>query len=192
MTRTFIALEMHEEQQRHLAEVIGRVAKHLPGVHWVNAASIHLTLAFLGELDDIRLAEAIRVTEVAAQQARSFSYRLSRIGVFGSVHRPRVIWMGIDESSGALLYLHRILNRELERSGFEVDRRPFSPHLTLARVKNPLLPAEMQQLQHILMGKQQDIVSAQEYPTRQVYVMKSELLKTGAHYTCLQACLLRA
>jgi 2'-5' RNA ligase len=187
MTRTFIALEMNDAQQRHLAGVISQVAAALPGIRWVNPAGIHLTLAFLGELSDDQLSGVMHAVESAVQQASPFSYRFSRLGSFGSPRQPRVVWMGIDEPSGALAHLHRVLNRELARRGFEIDKRPFSPHLTLARIRNPLPPDELQQLQTLLMGKQAGLTSPESYMVQHVNVMKSELLKGGAQYTCLQA-----
>jgi len=136
MTRTFIALEMNNALQRHLAGVIRQMALALPGVRWVEPSSIHLTLAFLGELADEQLAKAIQATEMASRQVQPFSYRLSCLGIFGSSRHPRVIWMGIEESSGSLTSIHRLLNQHLQRYGFEVDTRPFSPHLSL---RTPML-----------------------------------------------------
>jgi RNA 2',3'-cyclic 3'-phosphodiesterase len=187
MTRTFIALEMNDAQQRHLAGVIRQVATALPGIRWVNSAGIHLTLAFLGEMTDDQLSGVMHAVENATRQANSFSYRLSRLGSFGSPRQPRIVWVGIDEPSGALSHLHRVLNRELARRGFEIDKRPFSPHLTLARIRNPLAPDELQLLQTILTGKQEGLVSSDTYMVQHVNVMKSELLRGGAQYTCLQA-----
>ncbi|HEY4389564.1 MAG TPA: RNA 2',3'-cyclic phosphodiesterase [Ktedonobacteraceae bacterium] len=191
MTRTFIALEMNQDQQRHLTEVIRQVTRVLPDVHFVDPAGIHLTLAFLGELNDEQLAQATEATAWAAQQSLPYSYRLSRIGTFGSSQSPRVIWIGIEEPTGALLRLHRIVNQQLELRGFATDKRPFSPHLTLARVKRPLSPLEQQHLQELLAGKQATITSSAIYSVRALNVMKSELLRTGAHYTVLRACPLK-
>ena len=67
MTRTFIALEMNESLRGHLEEVIDRVAQALRNAHVVKPAGIHLTLAFLGELNDVQLTEAMQATEAAAQ-----------------------------------------------------------------------------------------------------------------------------
>ncbi|MBV9713247.1 MAG: hypothetical protein JO011_20280, partial [Ktedonobacteraceae bacterium] len=67
MTRTFIALEMNETLQGQLAKVIRQLAQALPRLNWVNPASIHLTLAFLGELDPARLEQAMQATEAAAR-----------------------------------------------------------------------------------------------------------------------------
>ncbi|GHO95868.1 hypothetical protein KSF_059160 [Reticulibacter mediterranei] len=187
MTRTFIALEMNEVQQHHLAEVIRRMSARLPGVRWVNPAGIHLTLAFLGELTDEQLGGVKHAVESAARQSKPFSYRLSRLGSFGSPRQPRVIWMGIDEPTGALSHLHRVLNHELDRRGFEVNKRPFSPHLTLARVRDPLSADELQQLQTILAGRQEGLVATDSYVVAHLYVMKSELSRDGAQYTCMQS-----
>jgi 2'-5' RNA ligase len=186
MTRTFIALEMNEVLHRHLEEVIDQVAQVLPNARWVDPAGIHLTLAFLGELTDAQLSEAMQAAEIAAQQVKPFTYRLSRLGIFGSPQQPRVLWMGIDEPSGTMTWLHRILNQELEQRGFEIDKRPFSPHLTLARFKQPLMPDEQQGLQRILAEKQRGVVSAQVCAVEHVNVMKSELSRAGARYTCLK------
>ena len=191
MTRTFIALELNEALQSHLAGVIRQVAQLLPRVRWVDPSGIHLTLAFLGELDDAQLERAIQVAPLAARQVQPFTYRLTRLDIFGSPRQPRVVWMGIEESSGSLARLHSLLQHELTRSGFETDTRPFSPHLTLARIKAPLAPDDQQRLQDLLTGDQSGIVSRDEYTVQYVNVMKSELLRSGAHYTCLRACPLK-
>ncbi len=188
MTRTFIALEMNEAVQRHLTEVIGRMALILPSVRWVNPNAIHLTLAFLDELDDVQVAEAIQAALATARQNHLFSYTLSRLGIFGIPRQPRVIWMGIEEPTGALSRLHRLLDQELVQRGFKLDKKPFSPHLTLARIKSPLSPSERQQLQNVLGSAQQSFVSSQIYPVTSIQVVKSELSNTGAHYTALQVC----
>lgn len=188
MTRVFIALELNEALQSHLTTVIRRVAQVLPDVHWVAPAGIHLTLAFLGELSDERLQEAIQATESAAQQCAPFAYQLARLGIFGTPGRPRVIWMGIEEPSGALSTLHSVLNRELAQRQFEPDTRPFSPHLTLARVKAPLTSDEQKSLQGLLAGPQVQLATSQRFLVQQLDVMKSELKPAGAHYTRLLAC----
>jgi 2'-5' RNA ligase len=196
MTRTFIALEMHASMQRALNDIIERFAQALPALRWVDAAGIHLTLAFLGELDDDRLALAMEATRAAAHDFPAFAYRLTAPGVFGSPQQPRVIWMGIEDQPVAQLHgsplqrLHHVLSRELQRRDFETEKRPFSPHLTLARVKQPLTPAEQQTLQRLLHSKQ-DNAGSSLYGVSHLNVMKSELSRAGATYSVLQACALK-
>ena len=192
MTRAFIALEMPVSAQRVLNSTIERFARALPALRWVDAAGIHLTLAFLGELDDDRLALAIEAARAAAHDFPSFDYRLTAPGIFGSPRQPRVIWMGIEDQPLAQLHgsplqrLHHNLNRELQRRDFETEKRPFSPHLTLAFVKQPLTPAEQQSLQRLLYSKQ-DNANSTLYRVTSLNVMKSELSHAGAKYTVLQA-----
>jgi len=189
MTRTFIALERDESLQRHLIESIRRMAPALPRLKWVDPSTIHLTLAFLGELIDEQLAKAVQASDEAARQAAPFGYRLARLGTFGAPRQPRVVWIGVDEPTGELTRLQRLLTRELEQRGFALETRPFSPHLTLARVKEPLSAAELQTMQHFLADRQRSVPSPYYYAQR-VSVMKSELSRTGAAYTRLHDSLL--
>ncbi len=195
MTRTFIALELDESLQRFLGEIVHRAAQELPTLRWVDPARIHLTLAFLGELTDEQLTTVIHASETAAQKASPFEYRLKGLGIFGSPQRPRVIWMGVeDQPSGQLhgsplQHLHRVLTKELEVHGFEVEKRPLTPHLTLARIKQSLSPYDQQSLQRLLHSKQAAAASLL-YRVNHLSVMKSELSRTGARYTCLRELLL--
>jgi 2'-5' RNA ligase len=187
MTRTFIALEMNDVLQRHLAGVIQQVAQALPAIRWVDPAGIHLTLAFLGELTDGELGGVKHAAASAARQSQLFTCRLSHLGAFGPARQPRVIWVGIEETSGSLEHLHHVLNRELEQRNFAVEKRPFAPHLTLARLKAPLPTEELSRLQRILAEPQQDLIPHEDYLVEHINVMKSELLRTGARYSSLQA-----
>src|SRR5712692_4969403 len=193
MTRTFIALGMDESLQSFLSEIIHRAEQDLPDLRWVNPAGIHLTLAFLGELTDEQLAAAIGASEKAAQKATPFEYRLKGLGIFGSTSQPRVIWMGIEDlpsgqiQGSPLQQLHRVLTKELELRGFVTEKRPFSPHLTLARNKRSLSLDEQQRLQRLLHSKKAG-ASSPIYGVKHLCVMKSELYRTGAKYTCLQEC----
>jgi RNA 2',3'-cyclic 3'-phosphodiesterase len=190
MTRTFIALDMHASLQRALGQLIERFSAALPNLRWVDPAGIHVTLAFLGELDDDRLALAMEAARAAAQDFPAFDYHLTAPGIFGSPQQPRVVWMGLEDRPLAQLHgsplqrLHSILNRELEWRDFETEKRPFSPHLTLARVKHPLTPAEQQTLQRLLHSKQ-DTANSTYYRATSLNVMKSELFRTGASYSVL-------
>ena len=177
MTRTFIALELNEALQRFLGEIISQVSQELPDLRWVDPHGIHLTLAFLGELSDEQLVEAIQASEEAAHKATPFEYRLKGLDIFGSPQQPRVIWMGVEDlpsgkvQGSPLQLVHRVLSRELELRGFEVEKRPFSPDA-------------QQRLQRLLHSKLAGASSA-VYRVSNLCVMKSELSRAGAKYTCL-------
>jgi RNA 2',3'-cyclic 3'-phosphodiesterase len=188
---------MVESLQQYLGELIAYAARELPALRWVDVAGIHLTLAFLGGLDDDRLALAMEATQAAAEDVPAFTYSVTGMGTFGSPLQPRVIWMGVQDHpspyvQGSPLQLaHRALNRELERRQFEIEKRPFSPHLTLARVKQPLSPPEQQALQRLLQSRRA-APSAEQYTAGHLAVMKSELSRAGAKYTCLREYRLRS
>lgn len=184
-TRTFIALEMSASLRRRLKGFFRQVASALPSLHRVDSAGIHLTLAFLGELTDEQVTSAISAAQDAAQSVSQFSYRLTQPGIFGSPRQPRVLWMGIEEQSGALQTLHRALTAELEARGFETERRPFSPHLTLARCRAPLTPNEQAALQRLLTRPPAQRTASQRYLVTGIQVIKSELQQSGARYTVL-------
>ncbi len=188
MTRTFIALELNSAQQRFLAEVIEQGRQILPDLRWVEPEGIHLTLAFLGELNEQQLAQAIAATRAAALNAAPFAYRFSRLGTFGPSRQPGVLWMGISEESGALVMVHRRLALALEQEAFTLEKRPFSPHLTLARIKAPLTAEQSRLLQQLLS---RDQFSSPAYQVTKLAVMKSELSPSGARYTCLEVCTMK-
>ena len=134
---------------------------------------------------DEQLAATMQAAELAARIVPPFDYHLSQPGVFGPPRQPGVIWIGIDEPAGKLLQLHQAVNSELEQRSFEVDKRPFSPHLTLCRIKTPLKPDEQQRLQRLIADR--DVVASDSpYHVRHLSVMKSELSRTGAKYTALE------
>lgn len=124
MTRTFIALELNETLQHYLGAIIRRMKQELPALAWVDPTGIHLTLAFLGELSNEQLSQAVRAAELAARKAAPFDFRLSQPGVFGAPRQPRVIWMGVDEPSGKLLQLQQQLNLELTRHVLRLIHAP--------------------------------------------------------------------
>jgi 2'-5' RNA ligase len=185
MTRTFIALELDTTQQQFLGTIIRQGRQLLPDLRWVEPESIHLTLAFLGELNDQQLEKAIAAAQYAASISNPFPYRLSSLGTFGPPRQPRVLWMGVSEPSGTLNIVYQALSLALEQRGFATEKRPFSPHLTLARIKSPLTPEQLQRLQQLLARYQ---FASPAYKVTHLYVMKSELFRSGAQYTCLQAC----
>ena len=187
MIRTFIALDLDDSIRTILSGVISQMAQELPPIKWVDPQGIHLTLAFLGDLTDQQVAKARQAAEAAARQVKPFRFHLSHLGVFDSSQHPRVIWVGVNEPSGALQQLHRLLSKELELCGLAVEKRVFSPHLTLARIKMPLGSDERQRLTRLLTEIK---VASSPHNASRLCVMRSELLRSGARYTPLEEYLL--
>lgn len=187
MTRTFIAVELNDDVRDALQRRIVRLQRSLPSVRLADPASLHLTLAFLGEIEDDQLTGVIDTALAAASATRPFTLSLGELGTFGSRRAPRVIWTGVVGNVAPLLALQQHLASGLESLGFPREERPFSPHLTLARLKQPLPPDIIGQIDTL---QQAPIPPGERvtFDVDQIAVMKSELLRSGARYTRLHAC----
>lgn len=129
MHRLFVAVDLDENAK----EAISGICTGIPGVKWVGAAQLHLTLRFIGDADD-SLCDRIR-EELTCVAAVPFSLVLRGVGRFPPKRDPRVLWAGIEQSEG-LLSLQRLIEEALERCGLEPELREFNPHITLARLKD--------------------------------------------------------
>jgi 2'-5' RNA ligase len=185
--RVFIAVELNDEARAYLGEQTRRLTRALPSVRWVDPASLHLTLAFLGEVDGEQLALATAASATVAATARPFVLRLASLGHFGPAGAPRVIWTGLSGNTAALQTLQQRLAAELAARGFALDERPFTPHLTLARVKYALKPAEVVVFSALLAQQASRSSAAPWLPVDRIVVMRSELFRAGARYTMLSA-----
>ncbi len=189
LTRTFIAVELPGVARAALQAHIARLSRALPRVRFQPPDSLHLTLAFLGELDDEQLATATQAAVAAAPAVSPFTLTVAGLGVFGPPSAPRVLWCGVGGDVPALLRLQAALADQLDAAGFPREQRPFAPHLTLARFKQPLDPAALQRLLGILANPS---VAKTPFAVDSLSVMQSELLRPAARYTRLRACPLGA
>ncbi|MFO0582859.1 MAG: RNA 2',3'-cyclic phosphodiesterase [Anaeromyxobacter sp.] len=107
-------------------------------VRWVAAPNLHVTLRFLGAVPDPRVPDVEAAVRSAAATARGFTLALGGAGAFPSARRPRVLWLGVGGEVAALEALAADLGGRLAPLGFPPEARPFSPHLTVGRARNPL------------------------------------------------------
>lgn len=135
--RLFIAVELPAELLARLEQGLGGARETAPRARWVKGPAMHLTLAFLGEVDPTRAAEVGSSVMEGAASAAPFSLSFRGGGTFGKSATPRVLWLGISQGFAPLEALHASLWRALIPRGFPAERRPFHPHLTLARAKAP-------------------------------------------------------
>jgi 2'-5' RNA ligase len=190
MTRTFIAIELSYAARAYLARLMKGLRADLPAVHWADPASLHLTLAFLGELDDERLAHARDAAQQAAAASSPFALRISGLGTFGPPHAPRVIWAGVGGDLDRLRHLHATLRAVLAARGFAPEARAFSPHLTLARLRAPLPREQAARLAERIQTaapRGSFKASGADIAANELSVMMSELLRPVARYTRLDA-----
>jgi 2'-5' RNA ligase len=133
--RTFIAVDLSPHVRSRVASFRDDLAEAVTGVKWVEPENLHVTLLFLGEVDDREvLAVCRRVSDVAAKHT-SFAISVERFGCFPTPRRPRVLWVGIDEGADRLVGLHDEIETALaEQGGYRREERAYTPHITLGRV----------------------------------------------------------
>ncbi|MEA5115374.1 MAG: RNA 2',3'-cyclic phosphodiesterase [Geobacteraceae bacterium] len=129
MYRLFIAIDLTGSAK----EAVSGICVGIPGVKWVDPAQMHLTLRFIGDADET-LFLRIR-TELATISAPSFQMRLRGVGTFPPKRNPHVLWVGVDRCE-PVNQLQDQVERALVRTGLEPEGRAFSPHITLARLRD--------------------------------------------------------
>jgi RNA 2',3'-cyclic 3'-phosphodiesterase len=184
--RTFICFELPENIKAALLQVQDRLRPLGHGVSWARIDGIHLTLKFLGDVEESRIdAVAAAVERVCGGEA-PLPMSLAGAGAFPNLKRPRVYWVGISEPSGRLLSFQQKIDEALTKLDFPKETRPFSPHLTLGRVKFPDQPEKIAQAIEAYHP------AALPFTVDEIVVMKSDLKPSGAVYTPLRRIALRA
>ena len=185
--RTFIALPLSPDITKKLANVQRMLQRRSPerAVSWVKPANIHVTLFFLGDILPTLQSPIETALTVVARNVRPFSFDVQNLGAFPNVNRPRVIWVGVDEPSGQLALLHRAVNEAMESVGFQPEKRRFSPHLTVGRIRRR---ASREDAQDVGKAVQQvEVGHLGQVPVEKMIFFRSALKSSGAEYTPLAA-----
>jgi RNA 2',3'-cyclic 3'-phosphodiesterase len=135
--RLFFAIELDPAVRVALDHAVAPLRAGEPGLAWVRAEKLHLTMKFLGDVSEGDVEGLALAAGAVAARHRPFELTLGGVGAFPNFRRARVVWMGV-ESEPRLELLHHDLELACSEAGFEVEGRPFRPHITLGRVRDPL------------------------------------------------------
>jgi len=135
--RLFFAIELSDALRVSLDHAIAPLRAAEPGLAWVPPEKLHLTMKFLGETSEGDAERLVAAANLVAARHRPLEMTLGGVGAFPNFRRARVVWIGV-ESEPRLELLHHDLEVACGDAGFEVEGRPFRPHITLARVRTPL------------------------------------------------------
>ena len=135
--RAFVAVEISEQARCQLKDLLRQLQTRAGRVRWVRPEQMHLTLVFLGEVSRNFVESARQRLADAVAGSPAFSAQLCGIGAFPGPARARVVWVGMREGEEELKRLQAEVVRQLVGVGFEPEKRPFSPHLTIGRLKVP-------------------------------------------------------
>jgi 2'-5' RNA ligase len=178
--RLFIAIALPDDVRNALAQFIEELRGVAPKAKWVRAENLHVTLKFLGETDQAKLPGIQkRLASIRGTQPVSFSFH--GLGFFPNERYPRVFWVGM-ETAVKLILLAENIDEEMHELGFPLEKRAFSPHLTLARFEPPAMPAQLG-----TAAKQNARRSFGSLATNEFHLIESKLKRTGAEYTTIQS-----
>lgn len=177
--RTFVAIEIPEAVKRQVEDLESRLKTFRTDVRWVRPQNIHITLKFLGDTPVDRLEDIYAGLREAVDSVRPFQLTLKRIGAFPDLNRPRVFWVDIDQGRETLMDLQRRVEEKLYARRFVREERPFSPHLTIGRVRSP------KGLQTLTDHIRDITFNAQAFPVDRMAVVKSDLQPAGPMYTIM-------
>ena len=134
--RTFIGIPLPDEQRASLVRLQQQLLASGADVRWVASEAIHVTLKFLGEIDDTQRQAIAQALQEIGKQTPSFALGLDGVGAFPSTSAPRVIWVGIGEGAEPLTRLAGAIEGAVGALVCRQEPRPFSPHITLGRVRS--------------------------------------------------------
>lgn len=134
--RTFIAIELPEPVKEALGALSRRLQRPGERVTWVPADRIHLTLRFLGELDEEAIAKLSAILSDEYAGMAPFALSVAEVGAFPNVRRPSVIWAGVGPVDGGVQAAQAVAEQAARASGLPAEKKAFRPHLTLARIRD--------------------------------------------------------
>lgn len=174
--RIFFAVWPPETVRQRLWNSLAPLRDAAPGVRWIPPDRYHVTLRFMGDVDDASLPRLVRAAEALASEP-PFRARVAGNGTFPRRGVPRVHWVGLK--ADPLVRLRDLLDRELASEGFAAERRAFRPHLTIGRTKRGRLPAGTQG------GRQRKVElspGAEWFRVEAVHIVQSRLFPDGPRY----------
>jgi len=188
--RCFIAIELPEEVKAGLRDIQAKLKSGGSApVKWVDPYSVHLTLKFLGGVDAAKISPIAAAMDEAARGIAPFSLKVEGLGAFPNLRRVQVVWVGVSGEVDRLADLQQRLENNLAQLGFAPENRRFTPHLTLARVRDRASLAEREGLGQLIAGT--EFGAASSFPVKEVSLMKSQLTREGALYSRLSAAALK-
>ncbi len=180
--RSFIAIELPDELKLGLAQLQDRLKPgSQPWVKWADPYSIHLTLKFLGNIEVDRIDAITRAIEAAVLRIPPFHLEVKGLGAFPNLRRVQVVWVGVSGEVDKLGQLQQRIEANLVPLGFTAEARPFTPHLTLARLRNQASLDERQRLGQLISSTRFD--AAYSIEVEAINLMKSQLTREGAIYS---------
>ena len=180
MIRTFVALELSQPLKEGILALTRQIAKRGVRASWAKPGTMHLTLKFLGDVEEERIPDVTRAVGASAARVTPFAFETGGLGAFPTSRRPRVLWVGVNPAPG-LFALQEAVDDELALLGFPEEEDRYRPHVTLGRLRDP---RGAEGLPELLAELSAPAVTVE---VKEVLVMKSTLAAGGAVHERLAA-----
>jgi 2'-5' RNA ligase len=179
--RVFCAIELPTNVRALVCQHIMLLRKAVPQARasWARETNLHLTLKFLGEIPQQSVPDLSVAAACSAAGVKPFSIRIEQTGTFPERGQPRVLWIGINDSSGTLAELHARLENESAEAGFAREARPFHPHLTVARLRTP------EGARALAAAHKEAEFAPVEIAVFELVVIRSELSSAGSKFSVI-------
>ena len=187
--RTFIAIELPGEIKNSLSHLQEQLKNAGADVKWVEPNNIHLTLKFLGEIDDKKLEGITKIIFDIAKEKNKFQIHISSLGAFPKIDFPRVIWVGVDIGDKETKQVAEELEEKTAKIGIPKEDRPFSSHITIGRTRSSL---NRERLVQDLKNKAELSGVRLEFYVTKITLFKSTLTPHGPIYEVLKETNLKA
>ena len=185
--RTFIAVEIPLAIKENIAGLQEKLKREQALIRWVKPGNIHITLKFLGNVEENKIADIAKAVTVAVNQIKPFLVEIAGVGAFPNYRKPKVVWIGAKSDSDLLKLLVRQIDNEVHKLGFEKEKRFFQAHLTFGRVKRLTGIAGV-----IKKLEQNKNFESGAFTVNEIVVMRSDLKPTGPVYTPLKKIMLKS
>jgi RNA 2',3'-cyclic 3'-phosphodiesterase len=186
--RSFLAFELPPEIKDHVRRVSEDLKKSKLDVRWVKPDNIHLTVVFLGDVREGDISGIAREVERVCFGFHPFDFCLKGLGIFPDRKRPRILWTGYEGDVERISSLRDVLQERLIPFEIKEEKRPFKPHLTLGRFRNP--GRVDPKLDEILV--RHEGLSSPAFQAGELILFKSELKPQGPEYTKLESWVMSA
>ena len=179
--RTFVAVAIDKPIRDRVVALQETLARAGVEVKWVEPENLHLTLLFLGEVEDKAVPAVCQAVSDCTGQHAPFEMGIETAGCFGNPRRPRTLWVGVGQGTQELVALHDALEPPLLELGcYRREERQYTPHLTLGRVKSDRPSDKLA----MALARQAGWKGGQ-IQVRELLVLSSDLRPEGPQYTVL-------
>ncbi|HTZ11987.1 MAG TPA: RNA 2',3'-cyclic phosphodiesterase [Candidatus Margulisiibacteriota bacterium] len=187
--RAFLAIDLPENIRDTLAGIQGELKKGAADVKWVSPGNIHLTLKFLGEINDNQAEKIKAILAETAQHHQAFYIKINSLGAFPKLDYPRVIWAGALEGKAETEAIAAELEEKIIQMGIPKEEKPFACHITLGRVRSSL---NKERLVKAILGLNDSLKKeTMEFPAFKITFYKSTLTPNGPLYQILNEAVLK-